>query len=344
MSDSQLAFANLPEATGPVPQTSTRDTQAVDELLGTIRRMTREITKLAERQEHRHGLKPVLPVRSLGVVLNAWSAERAAGPLPLLSTPFPGLTSRLGGGFAPGELIYLGARPGCGKTAFALELGRHAAQRGAAVLMISREMRAEVLGRRLIAREGHIRSWALRADAMTDSEEDRVAGAMRLLSGLPFWISDTAFSLEGIQQVCAHADMPPLGLIIVDYLQLLQPPKGLKDRRLQVEAISQGLKTLALARRCPVLCLSSLARAQDPKQPPTLASLRESGELEHDADTVIFLHRPDPTLELRYCLIEKNRDGRLGRIPLDFSGDFQQFTEIEEGTHGESPQDHNPSR
>lgn len=330
----------LPPAEEKPARPPLRETDALGTLIKDLKSLTASLGAKAAANEKKNGIKRVLPVRSLGVVLEAWQTERAAGPPTLISTPFPGVTSRLGGGMAPGELIYLGARPGSGKTAWALELGRWAAQRGTSVLMISREMRAENLGRRLVAREGQIRSWALRADALTGFEEARVDDAVRLLSGLPFWISDTAFSLEGIDQVCADPDVPPFGLILIDYLQLLKPPNGIKERRHQIEAISKGLKALALARRCPVVCLSSLARAQDQKQAPTLASLRESGELEHDADTVIFLHKPDSNLDLRYCIVEKNREGRLGRVPLDFSGDFQQFTEIEEGSDGTGTERH----
>jgi replicative DNA helicase len=120
----------------------------------------------------------------------------------------------------------------------------------------------------------------------------------------------------------------PLALLVVDYLQLIRAPREIKERRHQVEAISQGLKTLALQYRVPVLCLSSLSRASgdDRNRPPTLSSLRESGELEHDADIILLLHRQYHEANT-VCTVAKNRDGRLGTVNLLFRSDFVAFDE-----------------
>jgi replicative DNA helicase len=115
-------------------------------------------------------------------------------------------------------------------------------------------------------------------------------------------------------------------LLIVDYLQLVTAPKEIRDRRLQVEHVSQGLKSLAMSSQVPVLCLSSLSRPPTGTNPePTLASLRESGELEHDADIVMFLHRKDDATTL--CIVAKNRDGATGVTSLVFKPEFVSFHE-----------------
>ncbi len=115
---------------------------------------------------------------------------------------------------------------------------------------------------------------------------------------LPLWFTDEAVSLGEIQTlVTSLADETSVALVVVDYLQLVRASPTIKERRHQVEAISQGLKTLALQYEVPVLCLSSLSRgaADERGRPPTLASLRESGELEHDADVILLLHRQSRT-------------------------------------------------
>jgi replicative DNA helicase len=116
-------------------------------------------------------------------------------------------------------------------------------------------------------------------------------------------------------------------LVIVDYLQLVAAPREVKDRRLQVEAVSLGLKTLALQHRIPLLCLSSVSRPAAGNPEPSLSSLRESGELEHDADVVLLLHRPVEEGEEVVCRIAKNRSGAVGKVSLTFRPAWVTFDE-----------------
>ena len=234
------------------------------------------------------------------------------------------------GGFAPGDLVFLGARPGIGKTAFGLECARKAATHGeGAVLVVSREMTTRALARRLVAQDSRIRATTLKQASLNETEQFTLARSVTKLSGLPLWLTDQTVSIDELTLLFEEiAEESAVSLLVVDYLQLMRAPKEIRDRRLQVEAISQTLKTLALQYSVPVLCLSSLSRGnQDDRQrPPSLSSLRESGELEHDADVILLLHRQYQDQETE-CRIAKNRDGRLGVVHLLFQSDYVSFGE-----------------
>ncbi len=251
---------------------------------------------------------------------------------PAVATPFPSLNMFLGGGFWPGELIYLGSRPGVGKTALGLEIARRAARQGRGVLVISREMVNTALARRMVTQESKIPAAMLRSAQLSDSERATVTVTLRRLAMLPVWLSDEAISLAEITDlVTTWGESTALGLLIIDYLQLVRAPRDIRERRLQIEAVSQGLKTMALQAKIPVLCLSSLSRPpQEAKERrPTLASLRESGELEHDADVVLLLHR-EPMQAETECIVAKNRDGRQGTARLHFRSETVSFDEVDE--------------
>lgn len=264
-------------------------------------------------------------IRSVRVAMDA-------GPPRVVGTPYGDLNYLFDGGFRAGELVFLGARPGVGKTALALEIARHAA-RNTPVLVVSREMVVMALVRRLVAQDGKISASELRRNVVCVADMSRIAESFERLSGLDLWLTDEAVSLKDISQLVATPPppSPAWGLVIVDYLQLVRSPDSVKDRRLQVEAVSQGLKGLALEHKLPVLCLTSLRRPQINGTRPTMADLRESGELEHDADIIILLHRePDepgkPPNTIVECDVAKNRDGETGRRDLIFSPRYVSFS------------------
>jgi replicative DNA helicase len=266
--------------------------------------------------------------KHISEVLTEWLRSVDAGPPDFLATPFPALNRYLGGGFAPGELVYLGARTGKGKTSVALEISRHAASRRRNVLIISREMLNEALLRRIISQDARIPALALKTGRLSEAEWRAFAGRHDRLKSLPLWMTDKAISLEEIVALADRfAASRPIGLLVVDYLQLVRAPREAKDRRLQVEEVSGGLKSLAVRHRIPVLCISSLSRpfGGDKKdEPPTLESLRESGELEYDADIVLFIHRKrrENATDL---ILAKARDGREGVVHLVFTPEYVSF-------------------
>lgn len=297
-----------------------------------IRDVEKCVTSIARRESvdgeaaEARGIQP----KHISEVLDEFERSLAAGPSPTLPTPFPTLNAFLNGGFAPGELIFLGARPGVGKTALCLEIARKAAQGiTGGVLVVSREMANLAIVRRVVAQDARVRAGSIKRAELNDTERWQVKESVGRLRPLPIFLADDAVSMADIQGIVeSMASEVPLALVVVDYLQLVRAPREVKERRHQVEAVSQGLKTLAMQYKVPVLCLSSLSRppGDEKNKPPTLASLRESGELEHDADVILLLHRAyhEPATQ---CFVAKNRDGRIGIVDLMFRHEYVAFDE-----------------
>lgn len=280
--------------------------------------------------------KPEAPlVHHVSVAIDRLVEESSKGTQHLVDTPFPKLNWLLMGGFEPGTLCYIGARPGVGKTAFALQLATHAAKNERKTLVISAEMLSWSLARRILAQEGMLDSRVLRTPEGIAS--DRALDVIDRVKTLPLWISDSAFTLNQIRAAVREA---PEGIdcLIVDYLQILSAAVA-EGRRHEVDALSKGLKRIASEFEVPVICLSSLSRPQggDDKK-PTLAALRESGQLEHDAHYVIFLHPSQPPSQLAedanrqiMAILEKNRDGAVGETPLIMTPRWTRFHQMEAG-------------
>ena len=287
------------------------------------------VRSIARRQVAAAPEDPAIRPIHISEALDGFKAELTQGKGVAVATPFGSLNAMLSGGFYPGELAYIGARAGIGKTALGLVVARKAAGPARSVLFISREMLNIALARRMVAQESNVPASQLRVGRL-EGPDDRsaVEQAMVRLRDKPIWLTDQVVSISEITGMIQRwSTTPALGLLIVDYLQLVRAPRDIRERRLQVEAVSQALKTLALEHKMPVLCLSSLARAvQGDSKRPTLASLRESGELEHDADIVLLLHR-DPMEPETECIVAKNRDGRLGVAHLMFNSLTVNFTE-----------------
>jgi len=294
------------------------------------RETVRKCVHSIERREAVDGardrsLSPVPLARVLDDLEASW---RQSAPT-LTRTPYARLNRYFSGGFSPGELIYLGSRPGVGKTAMALAIARAVASDGLGVLVVSREMLNLSLARRLLAQAAQVPAHHLKRRDLSLEQSAIVSDSIRALRRLPIWLTDEAVSLAEIVDLATAFEVQHrLGLIVVDYLQLVRAPREVRERRLQVEAVSQGLKTLALTLKLPVLCLSSLSRPgkEHTGRRPTLDDLRESGELEHDADIVIFLHRRPMEPETE-CIVAKNRDGAVGLIAMSFTAETLTFVE-----------------
>ena len=274
----------------------------------------------AETDKIAQPAKARVKIEHIADVLGRVRKVHDSGGVPVVSTPIPALDEYLGGGLAPGELIYLAARPGVGKTALALEFARHFAANGRRVLVVSREMLSDALARRMLSQSARIRAVDLKRGCVAPHE---LSAGIVTLSQLPIWTCDTASTLDHVADAC---DLVPDGvdLLIVDYLQLIQAPSGIGEARHRVEYVSGRTKQLAMTLEVPVLMLSSLSRAAD-KEKPTMAALRESGQLEHDADTVLFLHRDTPDSPEIELIVAKARDGTQGIVPLVFCGEYVSF-------------------
>lgn len=307
--DARRAYLALRGAADRIAGGEADPVQAVGDL-------TRDLAEVSSSQN-------VVRSYHLAEVLKTWERSVDAGPPPVVRTPFSDINRSLGGGFRPGELIYIGGRAGTGKTALALELARSAAADGVPVLFVSREMLAQSLAERMIAQTCRIEALSVRSGTLSPTDWPEYARGRTHLQGLPLWITDEALTVDQVDGMLSHQSF---GLLIVDYLQLLHAPRTIKERRLQVEHVSSALKTLALQRRLPVICLSSLSRAEQGNRDrrPQLSDLRESGELEHDADVIFLLHRAFQSEDCE-VILAKNRSGRVGITTLRFRPEYVAF-------------------
>jgi len=256
-------------------------------------------------------------------------------------TGFKELDSLLAG-LQRSDLVILAARPSMGKTALALDIARQTAiHNGVPVGIFSLEMSSQQLVDRMLASEARVDSWKLRTGKLsTDAEFESVREAIDKLSTAPIYIDDKpANNILAMRSVARRLKREHgLGLIIVDYLQMMAPTgKHAADSLVQqVTEISRSLKTLARELDVPVLALSQLSRAVEQRRgKPRLSDLRDSGSIEQDADVVMFIHRDDKMNEnsdrpnIAEILVEKHRNGPVGHIELYFDEKKTSFLSIE---------------
>lgn len=267
----------------------------------------------------------------MGRIVAAVENGGAARPLP---TPWPRLNRVLKGGIAPGELAILAARPGMGKTALAGCLAVETARAGVPVLFISREVKDVTLGSRMLAREGRMdcrffRQGGERAATLLPA----IRAAAARLSDLPLRVVEKSAAPMSPREVRRLARTSKgVGLVIVDYLQLLNPDTPQHNREREVADMSRSMKQLALDCDCPVLLLSQLnRRVEEGNREPQLSDLRESGAIEQDADIVIFLHARKADAGLARmpvrAIVAKGRSCGTGSADLLFNkplADFEQ--------------------
>ena len=260
-----------------------------------------------------------------------------------LSTGFVGL-DKITTGLHEGNLIILAARPAMGKTALALNIAKHVAtmERKPAVIF-SLEMGAEELIERMVASEGMVPGYHLKTGNLNSDEWRRLVQAQNNLYDAPIFVDDTAgIRISEIRSKARKLsqEMGGLGIIIIDYLQLITGSKG-ENRQQIVSEISRELKILAKDLRVPVIALSQLSRSVEQRQDkrPMLSDLRESGSIEQDADIVAFLYREayyqkeqadsQEANNVTELILEKNRHGSLGTVKLYFHKEYTKFSSVE---------------
>ena len=240
-------------------------------------------------------------------------------------------------GLNKSDLILIAARPGMGKTSFAMNIAANVARRGdREVAVFSLEMSKEQLATRLLSTEALVDSNKLRSGFLTNDDWVRLATSAGVLSGLPMYIDDTA----GItaQQIKAKLRrMKNVGLVVIDYLQLMTSTLRTDNRVLVISEITRQLKIMAKELDIPVILLSQLSRGPESRNDkrPMLSDLRESGSIEQDADIVLFLYRDayynkeSPTPNISECIIAKNRHGETGTVQMVWDGQFTRFSNME---------------
>ena len=269
--------------------------------------------------------------------------HRGDGSLRGIPTGFPDLDNYLAG-FQKADLIILASRPSLGKTSLALDLARHVAiKAGLPVGFFSLEMSKEQLVDRLLCAQAGVDSWRMRtgrlSDQGTDNDFSRIQQGMDELSTAPIFIDDAASPTVLQMRTMARRLQAEhnLGLIVIDYLQLITPRNYGDSPVQQVTEISRSLKALAKELNLPVLAISQLSRAVESRSPsiPKLSDLRESGSIEQDADVVLFIYREDKDRtnserkNIADIIIAKHRNGPTGKIELFFNESQASFKNLE---------------
>ena len=256
--------------------------------------------------------------------------------LPTGYTEFDEMTA----GLQPTDLLILAARPSMGKTTLALNMAEFAAMKSKQpVAIFSMEMSASQLALRLISSVGRINATRLRTGQLEDEDWSRVTSAIRLLREAKIFIDDEpALSPEKLRSKARRIKKEHgLGLIVIDYLQLMAVPGNSENRATEISEISRSLKGLAKELNVPVIALSQLNRSLETRtdKRPMMADLRESGAIEQDADVIVFIYRDDyynkensPDKGLAEIIIGKQRNGPTGSLKLKFFGEYTRFDNL----------------
>ncbi|HJM28714.1 MAG: replicative DNA helicase [Acidimicrobiales bacterium] len=259
---------------------------------------------------------------------------------------------RLLAGLQPNNLIVVGARPAMGKTSFGLNIAAHAAMEAdAPVLFFSLEMSQYEISQRILCTEARVDSSKVRIGSMNDDDWTKISHAVGRLSGAPLWIDDNPNTT--VMEIRAKARrlksrVGKIGMVVVDYLQLMSGRVRAENRQVEVSEISRSLKILARELECPVVALSQLSRNLEQRQDkrPMLSDLRESGSIEQDADVVMFLYRDEvynmesPDQGMAEVLVAKHRSGPTGRVKLAWLKHYTRFADMARASDTPPPEEY----
>ena len=246
-----------------------------------------------------------------------------------------------------GDLVIVGARPGMGKTSFALNIATNVAKNSnKAVAIFSLEMSGEQLVTRIISSEALVDSHALRTGQLKTEDWDNIAGVISQLSGADIYIDDTS-QITTTEMRSKLRRIKNLGLVVIDYIGLMQSTSNADNRAQQVGEISRNLKVMAKDFGVPIVCCAQLNRGTESRpgagKRPTLADLRDSGSIEQDADIVLFLYRDEyykdisgadtdaaDSANTAEVIVAKNRHGSVGNVKMGWIGQFTKFRTLEQ--------------
>jgi replicative DNA helicase len=299
-----------------------------------------EIAEAGERG--RQGFTPIPPLLTKVVErIETLYARDNPNDVTGIATGFAdldGMTS----GLQPGDLVIVAGRPSMGKTAFSINIAEHVALEGKKpVAIFSMEMGGTQLAMRMIGSVGRLNQHSLRTGRLQDDDWSRMTHALGRLNDAPIFIDETA-GLNALELRSRarrlHRQSDGLGLIVIDYLQLMTgtASKASENRATEISEISRSLKALAKELHVPVIALSQLNRGleQRPNKRPVMSDLRESGAIEQDADLILFIYRdevynPDsPDKGKAEIIIGKQRNGPIGMVPLAFRGEYTRFENL----------------
>jgi replicative DNA helicase len=242
-------------------------------------------------------------------------------------------------GWQKSDLIILAARPGMGKTSFALQLARNAASKGYPAAVFSLEMSSRQLMNRLIVAESEIYSDKIKTGNLTEYDWDKINNSVSSLIKKELYIDDTpSLSVFELRAKARRLkEQKKIELIVIDYIQLMTVGNHTGNRETEISTISRSLKSIAKELDIPIIVLSQLNRSVETRagdKRPMLSDLRESGAIEQDADMVLFIYRPEyygiegdsDIRGIAEVIIAKHREGSLGTLELQFKGEFTKFT------------------
>jgi replicative DNA helicase len=293
------------------------------------------VFQVAERRVG-EGLTSIDPL--LGPAIErAEELQRLGSDVTGIATGFKDLDRKLAG-LHPTNLVVIAARPGMGKTALALNIAQNVAQRDIPVAIFSLEMSREEIVSRMLCAEGRIDSQRLRTGQLSEADFTKLSNAASSLYKKPVYVDDSpGLTVTEIRAKSRRLKRRPgLGLVIVDYLQLMQGSGG-ENRQQEIALISRSLKNLARELEVPIIAVSQLNRSLEQREDkrPRLGDLRESGAIEQDSDVVMFIYRdeyysPDKieSKGLAEVVISKHRQGAVGKITMTFLPEFTLFADM----------------
>jgi replicative DNA helicase len=302
------------------------------------------VFQLAERRQRRAGivtLKSILP----GTIDRIDMLYNSEGEITGVPTGFEKL-DKMTAGLQPGELIIIAGRPSMGKTSLAVNIAEYAAIRHEVKTAIfSMEMSAEAIAMRLISSVGRVNHSQLRTGSFADEDWNRINHAVSQMTRAPIFVDETPALTPGELRTRSRRLKREhgLGLIVVDYLQLMQVPGTKENRATEISEISRSMKALAKELKVPIVALSQLNRSVEQRQEkrPVMSDLRESGALEQDADLIAFIYREEvydkdtPRRGIADIIVAKQRNGPTGDFPLTFLGEYTRFENYVPESYGD---------
>lgn len=300
----------------------------------------RKVFQIAESRAGQEGgpqsVNPVLTRTLERIDLLFNSTETITG----VTTGFTDL-DEMTSGLQPSDLVIVAARPSMGKTAFAMNLVESVLiKANKPVLVFSMEMPADSILMRMISSLGMINQTRVRSGKLEEDDWPRLTSAVSMLKDRPLYIDDTAglspTEVRSRARRVAREIKEDFGMIMIDYLQLMQIPGSTEGRTAEISEISRSLKALAKELNCPVVALSQLNRSLEQRtdKRPMNSDLRESGAIEQDADVIMFIYRDEyynedsPDKGLAEIIIGKQRNGPIGKIKLSFQGQYTKFNDL----------------
>lgn len=339
-----VAYANIVRDRSVLRQLIHIGTEISDSAFSTEGRETADLLENAERkvfeiaEQRQRGQGGFSSIKSLlaKAVDKIETLYELDGDITGASTGFTDLDEKTSG-LQPADLIIVAGRPSMGKTTIAMNMAENVALKsGMPVAVFSMEMPGEALAMRMMSSLGRIDQHKVRTGKLDDDDWPRLTSAINLLAETKLFIDDTpALTPTEVRSRARRLtrEHGQLGLIVLDYLQLMQSPSSGENRVQQISDISRGLKALAKEMNVPVIALSQLNRnlEQRPNKRPVMSDLRESGAIEQDADLIIFVYRDEvynedsPDKGIAEVIIGKQRNGPLGTVRLTFLGQYTRF-------------------